>query len=266
MLDKFNRKINYLRISITDKCNLRCHYCMPDEGIPLKQHSEILSFEKIVEVVKVSVDMGINRIRLTGGEPLVRRNIVDLIAMISSIKGIDDLAVTTNGQLLSKLAEPLVQAGLQRVNISLDTINPIRYKKITRCGDLKKVLSGIQAAKNAGLQPIKINCVIQKNREEQDARQVTHFAQENDLIIRYIRQMDLTAGKYWVVDGGEGGNCQQCNRLRMTSDGRIVPCLFNDMSFSIHDYGIQTAIKMAVEQKPEFGMNSNNGNFWSIGG
>ena len=147
MLDRFNRNINYLRISVTDRCNLRCTYCMPECGVDLISHEEILTFEEITEIVRMGVKLGIDKVRITGGEPLVRRGVVDLVKMIAEIPGIDDFAMTTNGALLDQFAEPLKNAGLHRVNVSLDTLNPDRYKEITRVGDIKNVLVGIKAAK-----------------------------------------------------------------------------------------------------------------------
>ena len=157
MYDQFNRKINYLRISVTDRCNLRCVYCMPAEGIEMLGHDEILSFDEIVEITKVAVSMGVDKVRITGGEPLVRKGIIDLIKMISAIAGINDLAMTTNGVLLNRFAKPLAEAGLNRVNISLDTMDPEKYHSITRLGKIEAVFRGIEAAQLAELNPIKIN-------------------------------------------------------------------------------------------------------------
>lgn len=155
MFDRFNRKINYLRISVTDRCNLRCVYCMPEEGVVLLDHKEILSFDEIVDVAKTAVRKGVDKIRVTGGEPLVRNGIIDLVKMIGEIDGIKDFSMTTNGILLSKYADDLANAGLHRVNISLDTLDPEKFKQITRGGDIQKVFDGIEAAKKAGLNPIK---------------------------------------------------------------------------------------------------------------
>lgn len=140
MFDSYNRHINYLRVSVTDRCNLRCEYCMPAEGISLMQHSDILRFEEIVEVVKIAVGLGVDKVRITGGEPLVRKGIVELVSMISKVDGIKDLGMTTNGILLEEFALPLKNAGLHRINISLDTVEEERYFKITRGGDLRKVM------------------------------------------------------------------------------------------------------------------------------
>ncbi len=175
MFDRFNRKINYLRISVTDRCNLRCVYCMPENGVPLLKHEDILNFDEIVEFTKIAVSKGIDKVRITGGEPLVRNGIVDLISMISGIKGIKDLSMTTNGVFLDKYADDLIEAGLQRVNISLDTVDPEKYKQITRVGNVQKVFDGIKAAKKAGLKPIKINCVIQNSSLEPHAVDVAKY-------------------------------------------------------------------------------------------
>ena len=161
--DKYNRRISYLRISVTDRCNLRCKYCMPAEGIRLLKHADILSFDEIIEVVRVSVDMGVHKVRITGGEPLVRKSIIDLVGMIASIKGISDLSMTSNGALLERYAGPLKEAGLQRINVSLDTLDKDRYEILTRGGNINEVFEGLQAAKDAGLAPIKINCVVQRS-------------------------------------------------------------------------------------------------------
>ena len=169
MYDRFNRHINYLRISITDRCNLRCKYCMPAEGIELMHHDDILSFEEIVEVVKTGVNNGITKVRLTGGEPLVRKGIVDLVRMIAEVEGIEDLAMTTNGTLLEQFAQQLKDVGLKRVNISLDTLDPEKYADLTRGGSVESVFRGIEAAQKASFDPIKINCVIMKTSDEPDA-------------------------------------------------------------------------------------------------
>ncbi|MCF8228885.1 MAG: radical SAM protein [Bacteroidales bacterium] len=266
MYDRFNRKINYLRISVTDRCNLRCKYCMPEEGIKLLPHEAILSYREIFDVVEVAVKLGIDKVRLTGGEPLVRKGIVDLVGMIASIKGIKDLSMTTNGILLKDFAVKLKHAGLQRVNISLDTMDPEAYKLLTRGGNIKRVFQGIRAAKTAGLHPIKINCVVWENSQEKDAQEVARFARENDLRIRFIHQMNLSTGEFSIVEGGEGGNCRKCNRLRLTSDGKIKPCLFSDLAFDVREMGAENAIRKAVGEKPKSGTYSKSSKFYNIGG
>ncbi len=266
MYDRFNRKINYLRISVTDRCNLRCVYCMPAEGVELMHHNDILRFEEIVETVKYAVNQGIDKIRITGGEPLVKRGIVDLVSMIAKIDGINDFGMTTNGIFLNKYAQQLADAGLHRVNISLDTLNPEKYRKITRVGDITQVFKGIKAAKKAGLMPVKINCVVKKSSTEPDAVEVAKFCKENDLQIRYIQEMNLETGNFSVVQGGTGGNCSICNRLRLTANGDIVPCLFSDLRFNVREFGIQEAFEQALGKKPKSGHVAKKSQFYNIGG
>lgn len=266
MYDSFNRKINYLRISITDRCNLRCEYCMPAEGIRLLNYQDILRFEEIVEFVKVAVSKGIYKIRITGGEPLVRKEIVGFISELSQIDGVRDLSMTTNGILLEEYAMPLKKAGLHRVNISLDTVDPDRYAELTRGGDIKKVIKGIVAAKKAGLLPIKINCVINKSSGEDDAVGVKAFGEAMGFDVRYIHRMKLETGKFQIIEGGTGGDCSKCNKLRLSSDGKLRPCLFNDIAINIRETSYEKAIDMALSLKPEYGTVSKQNKFNEIGG
>ena len=264
--DTYNRRINYLRISVTDRCNLRCLYCMPAEGIKLLRHEDILSFDEITEVVETAVELGMNKVRLTGGEPLVRKGIIDLVGMISAIDGIDDLSMTSNGILLRQYARPLREAGLQRVNVSLDTLDSVKYSDLTRGGDIEKVFDGLQAAKDAGLDPVKINCVVKRSSDEPDALQVKRFAEENGFQVRFIHQMDLATGRYSVVEGGDGGNCSICNRLRLTANGLIKPCLFDARGYPVRDLGAREAILKAVEHKPRCGTYNMQEQFYNLGG
>ncbi len=266
MLDRFNRNIDYLRISVTDRCNLRCTYCMPEKGIKLLRHEDILSFDEIKEFTQIAVGNGVTKVRVTGGEPLVRKGITTLIGMISDIKGIKDFSMTTNGVLLKQYAYKLREAGLHRINISLDTISREKFAAITRGGNIADVFEGIKAAKTAGLLPVKINCVIKGSKEEEEAKSVTAFCNDNDLGIRYISQMDLVKGHFSMVDGGTGGNCSLCNRLRLTSNGKLKPCLFDNTEFDIRELGSEKAIKLAVELKPECGSKNNKSAFYNIGG
>ncbi len=266
MLDKFQRPINYLRVSLTDRCNLRCVYCMPAEGIRLIDHSAVLSFEEITEFTRCASELGINKVRLTGGEPLVRRGVVKLVGMLSSIPGILDLSMTTNAILLPQYAMELKQAGLHRVNISLDTIHADEYRAITRGGSIEDVFRGIEAAKQAGLFPIKINCVIKRSPEEPRALAVRDYCEAEGLIARFIDEMDIEKGQYGVVHGGNGGNCAHCNRLRLTCDGLLKPCLFHDTAFNIRQSDYHQALRAAIEQKPECGDKSTSHKFYNIGG
>jgi cyclic pyranopterin phosphate synthase len=239
---------------------------MPEHGVTMISHNEILSFEEIVEIVNVGVDLGIDKVRITGGDPLVRRNIEELISRLSENKGIKDLAMTTNGILLDKYATILAKAGLHRVNISLDTMNPEKYSYITRGGDINKVFKGIEASLKAGLTPVKINCVVEKSSEEPDARAVRKFCKENGLEVRFIHQMDLENGTFSVVEGGDGGNCIKCHRLRLTANGKLKPCLFNDLEYDVRQLGPKQAIIKAIENKPKCGTMNNLNKFHNIGG
>ncbi len=266
MFDNFNRRINYLRISVTDRCNLRCIYCMPAEGIRLISHDEIITYERILDVVREAVTLGIDKIRITGGEPLVRKGIVDLVRMISGVEGIKDLGLTTNGTLLEKYASSLADAGLHRINISLDTTDPVKFRKITRGGEISQVFRGIDAAIIAGLKPVKINCVVKESSSDPDAIGVKEFCKKNGLEVRFIHEMNLETGCFSLVEGGDGGNCKQCNRLRLTANGMIKPCLFSDQEYSIHELGIREALLAAIRMKPEKGLSNSNNKFHNIGG
>ncbi|MGI6514736.1 MAG: GTP 3',8-cyclase MoaA [Syntrophomonadaceae bacterium] len=272
MLDQLGREINYLRISVTDRCNLRCRYCMPPEGISLKEHRDILSFEEIEKVVRIGAELGITKIRLTGGEPLIRRNLADLVYAISRIDGIDDVAITTNGILFPGLAAELKEAGLKRVNISLDTLQKDRYHYITRGGDITAAFNALETALAEGLEPVKVNTVLINGFNDDEILDFCRLAFERPLHIRFIEFMPVGEIKYWhcksiiknsdvfdiiskhyvlkpgkisrgsgpakyfVLDGGRGSVgfispmsnhfCSECNRLRLTADGKLRACLY----------------------------------------
>ncbi len=266
MFDQFNRRINYLRLSVTDRCNLRCTYCMPEEGIVQIPHNQVLTFEEIIEITRIAVQHGFEKVRITGGEPLVRKGIVDLVRMLKTVEGITDLGLTTNGTLLKQFAQPLYDAGLKRINVSLDTLDPQKYKAITRVGTLSDVLEGLEEAKKVGFNPIKLNCVVEKDSNEPDAQAVKAFANSNGFIARFIPKMNLDDGVFGVVEGGEGGNCSTCNRLRLTADGILKPCLFSDKGYNVRELGIQQAIEMAIKNKPACGVANRSGEFYNIGG
>ncbi|MCX8052628.1 MAG: radical SAM protein [Armatimonadetes bacterium] len=270
MTDRFGREITRLRVSVTDTCNLNCVYCtpfnssdgrrydVPDHSSDISNYywppnREALSYEKIAEVVRAAVSMGVRKVRLTGGEPLVRPNLHVLVQMIAEIDGIEDLSLSTNGTQLADYAESLAKAGLCRVNVSLDSIDPDRYRAITRGGDISRVIAGIEAAKRAGLSPIKLNCVVEHSSDEPDAIGVARFAEENNLEVRFIPRMDFHLGRFGVVEGGTGGDCKLCDKLRLTSDGQVRPCLFSDLSFNIRELGVVKALEQAILSKPERG-------------
>jgi len=305
LFDPFRRKINYLRISVTDRCNLRCAYCMPEEGIPLIPHMEILSYEELLRVIRIFAEEGISKVRLTGGEPLVRKGIVDFIARISEIKEIQDLSLTTNGILLREYAHNLKKAGLQRVNISLDSLNRERFCQITRRDDFDKVWAGIEEAIRAKLSPIKINMVAIQGLNDDEIESFARLTFRFPLTVRYIEYMPSGNGKQWREsdiltipqikdrldrvgnlipiptdrwDGpakrfrlegalGEVGLigpvsshfCGDCNRLRLTPDGKIRTCLFSDDEIDIkeilrrggRDQDLRERLLVALQSKPE---------------
>lgn len=207
MQDTFKRNINYLRISVTDRCNLRCVYCMPPEGVQHVPHSEILTMEEITTLVRAAAGVGIRKIRLTGGEPLVRKGITTLVESIAAVDNIDDIAVTTNGILLEKLGPRLKDAGLKRVNISLDTLNPRRFREITRLGRLEDVKRGIETALKLGMHPVKINTVVVRGLNDDEVLDLARLALDYPLHIRYIELMPIGESDKWArerfVSAGE---------------------------------------------------------------
>jgi cyclic pyranopterin phosphate synthase len=219
-----------------------------------------------VDFTKYAVSKGITKIKLTGGEPLVRKGIVDLVRMIAAIPGIEDFGMTTNGILLDKFARDLTEAGLQRVNVSLDSMNPQRFAEITRVGNLEDVLRGIDAALEAGLNPVKINCVINNSEDEPNAISVKQFADKKGLQVRFIPLMNLEKGEFGIVHGGDGGNCTICNRLRLTPTGDVKPCLFSNQAYNIREMGIENAFAEALHKKPKSGIANNQNHFYNIGG
>ncbi len=266
MYDSYDRQLNYLRISVTDRCNLNCHYCRPEGHVDLLPAREILSLEEIAEVARVAAAMGVDKIRLTGGEPLLRRNLLQLVMLLADIPGIADLSMTTNGTLLPQYADDLKSAGLNRVNISLDTVDPAEYKRLTRGGDLGQAIAGIRVARDIGLTPVKLNCVIEQSSSEPAALQVAQFAVEEGIEIRFIRRMHIERGEFWIVEGGSGGDCESCNRLRLTSNGIVHPCLFNDIGFSVRELGAEEALTRAATAKPASGKEGAVHLFSRIGG
>lgn len=305
-LDNFNRPISYLRISVTDRCNLRCVYCMPPEGVPWRSHEEILRYEEIELIVQAAASLGISKVRLTGGEPLVRLGVVELVRMLARIPGIDDLAMTTNGTLLARYAAELAQAGLKRVNVSLDTLQPERFRQITRHGDLSAVFEGLAAAREAGLVPVKVNMVVVRGLNDDEVVDFARLTLKDDWHVRFIELMPLGANAAWAGDGyvsvgevrrrieaglgelapakvGVGNGparyyrlpeavgtigfispvsehfCYQCNRLRLTADGRLRPCLLSDYEIDLrtplrHGAGLTEVKELLVHSiraKPE---------------
>ncbi len=207
LVDRFGRVHTDLRVSVTDRCNLRCYYCMPAWGVEFRPHAAILTFEEIARVVRVAAGLGIRKLRLTGGEPLVRKGICDLVAMLASTPGIEDVALTTNAVLLEPLAQPLRAAGLHRLNISLDTLDRKRFAEISLRDELPRVLAGVEAARAAGFRQIKLNTVAIRGRTEQDVVPLAEYARQRGLPLRFIEVMPLDGDARWtrqmVLSGAE---------------------------------------------------------------
>ena len=275
MLDSFGREIDYLRISITDRCNYRCLYCMPEQGIEKKQHSDILSFESILKIVKALSKVGIKKVRVTGGEPMVRKGCLSFVNELSSIPGINDVCLTTNGFYLYDAKQELKNTKIDMLNVSLDTLNELTYNKITRGGDLKKVLKGLEIAKGIGIKEIKINAVLMKGVNDNTIRKFAEFGKANNFKVRFIEIMPFSVNnsfekygitadeiikKYGLIrtedkdysnnietyvfdDGLEVGFirpiskkfCEKCNRLRLTADGKLLLCLHGSAYVDLKD-------------------------------
>ncbi len=302
--DTHNRPINYLRVSVTDRCNLRCRYCMPEEGVATCTHADILTFEETARVVRAAASLGINAVRLTGGEPLVRLGCVDLVRFVAQTPGITDVAMTTNAVLLASQAEALKEAGLKRVNISLDTLDRRRFAAISRVDALPQVLAGIEAAQRIGLSPVKINTVVMRGINDDEIVALARTGSDRGWHVRFIELMPLgQSGEQYVsceetrqrleqelgqltpvgaretVNGagparyfrlpGASGTvgfispvsnhfCDQCNRLRLTADGRLRPCLLSERETDLRallrsgatDGDLAEAVTEAIRLKP----------------
>ena len=220
LLDGFSRPITYLRVSVTDKCNLRCIYCMPEGGLPWLRRDEILSYEEITSIVRVATALGVRAIRLTGGEPLVRRNLSRLISAIASVPGIEDIALSTNGLLLEEQLPELVAAGLRRVNFSLDTLKADRFQDIARRPGLDTVLRAIDAVVKAGLKPTKVNCVVMRGKNEDELSDFAELTRERPIFVRFIEVMPvhenlgLQRDAYVSSDESSNGSPRSANCAR----------------------------------------------------
>jgi GTP 3',8-cyclase len=225
MHDSYGRRINYLRISLTDACNLRCVYCMP-EDMTFRPRQELMTDEELLFLVRVGASLGVNKIRLTGGEPTIRPHLVDLVREIAAVPGIKDLAMTTNAILLDKLAQPLAEAGLRRVNISIDTLDGDKFHKITRWGNIDDVWRGIRAAERAGMTPIKLNCVVVRNFNEEDMIDLARLTLENDWDVRFIEMMPF----------GEISDFQQTNVVTFREMRERVESAFGSLEEAGYDF------------------------------
>jgi len=241
---------------------------MPPEGVPKKKHSDIISYEDIVKVVREAVVFGISKIRITGGEPLIRKDIVDLVREIRSVQGVRELVLTTNGVLLEQMAESLREAGIDRINISLDTLIPEKYNKLVGGGDILRVFKGIEKVKEAGFINTKINMVIISGFNDNEVESMRLFCEENGLSLQRINHYSLydigsIDRKY---EAERPLKCSSCNRIRLTSDGKLKPCLFSDIEIPLDLENPEKSLRKAVLSKPKRGIaNKTRGN-WEIGG
>jgi cyclic pyranopterin phosphate synthase len=265
MYDSYNRRIDYLRISVTDKCNLRCRYCMPEEGMPVRRHEEFLSFEQITAIVREAVRLGVTKVRLTGGEPLVKRGIVDLVGMLHGVEGLQHLAMTTNGTLLTRYAAALKAAGLDSLNISLDSLDPRRYHHLTRGGDIRHVLAGIDAAV-AHRFPVKINMVVLEDTSGQEIEGLRRFCSERGVKLQLINHYDLRLEKRHDYRYDRPPRCEECNRIRLLADGTLKPCLHSDQEIPVDMDDIQGSLLETVARKPARGLVCTIRNMTEIGG
>ncbi len=271
--DNYGREINYIRLSLTDKCNFCCRYCREENGITDIPHQSVLTLEEMYAIVNEFVTLGVTKVRLTGGEPLVKKNFLWLVEKLGKLEGLKDLCITTNGALFPKYAQALKDAGVNRVNFSLDTLDPEKFAYITRNGKLEDILAGIKTAQQLGFSPIKINTVLIKgfNDSPKDQAEMKNFCEEQNIIGRTIKEMSLENGAFepLITDEPEttAGVCHKCNKLRITCDGKILPCLFSDNFVDIRkEKSIKDAIYKSLEIKPKSGESNSNYKINQIGG
>lgn len=311
--DPHGRRIDYLRLSVTDLCNLRCTYCMPAEGVRKIDHALILSLEELAEVARAAIALGVTKVRITGGEPLVRRGILWLLREIAAMPGLATLALTTNGTLLAELARPLAEAGVRRVNVSLDSLSPETFAAVTRGGDVAAVVAGIDAALAAGM-PVKINTVLLAGVNTSEIAGLAAFARGRGAGLRFIELMpfERTAESFTEADALEALRadwdevaplpqepgephvrrfahrgavvgfispitrpfCGACNKIRLTPDGAMKPCLASDVSVDVRAVlrrphvaaDVERAVAEAIRRKPETAPWSARSEMWKVGG
>lgn len=296
MVDLYGRKITYLRLSVTELCNLRCRYCMPEDGICKKSHEEMLTEEEMIQAVEAAASLGIRKVRITGGEPLVKKNILSICRRTAAVPGIEEVCITTNGTLLPQFADSLREAGVSRLNISLDTLDEKKYANLTRVGKLDEALAGIDAALKAGFQKIKINAVLLGGFNDDEIPALANLTRKYPMDVRFIELMPMYDSgdfgpeafvPYSLVkeklpeltpvpaDGGVAklfqlpgalGNvglispinahfCETCNRLRLTADGKLKPCLHSGEEYPIKGMDMSQMVeqmKLAIMKKPKW--------------
>ena len=294
MKDTFARNITYLRLSVVERCNLRCRYCMPEDGICKKSHQEMLTEDEMISAVEVAAELGVTKLRVTGGEPLVKKNILSICRRAAAVEGIREVCLTTNGILLPQLARPLREAGVQRINLSLDTLDPEKYAYITRRGVLSEAMAGLEAALEAGFEKVKLNTVLIGGFNDDEITDLAELTRKYPVDVRFIELMPMPGGGEFGAaayipcgavlerlpeaemvepDGGVAklyrlpgamGNvglispvsnhfCASCNRLRLTADGKIKPCLHSAEEFSVKGLGkeeMMEQFKLAIAGKP----------------
>ena len=291
MRDSFDRDITYLRLSVTDLCDLRCRYCMPAEGVEKKRHEDICSVEELLEIARAAVACGVRKVRLTGGEPLVRRGILDICRGVAAIPGVEELCLTTNGVRLPALADGLRSAGVDRLNVSLDTLRPDRYAYITRVGRLEDVFAGLRAAEAAGFTGTKLNVVLMKGFNDDEIGDFVQLTEDRDIEVRFIELMPIGQGgaaeylpcgavleacpdlepvdlggvaRRYRRPGARGlvgliqpmscRFCDRCDRIRVTADGMLKPCLHSAGEIplrGLHGLYLERAIRAGIAAKPE---------------
>ena len=294
MIDQFGRNITYLRISVTELCNLRCRYCMPAEGVCKRNHDDMLTEDEMIQAVEAAASLGITKLRITGGEPLVKKNIVSICRRAAAVEGIRELCLTTNGTLLPELAKPLREAGVHRLNLSLDTLSPEKYAYITRTGDINSFWEGFHAAMDAGFEKIKINAVLVGGFNDDEIIPLAELTQKYPVDMRFIEMMpmydsgdfgssayipytrvleklpdavpvqqDGGVAKLYRLPGAKGNIglispvsahfCGECNRIRLTADGKVKPCLHSNVEYALKglDFeGMKSQFEKAIWNKP----------------
>lgn len=296
MLDAYGRKITYLRLSVTELCNLRCRYCMPEDGVCKKRHEEMLTEEEMLCAVKAAASLGVTKLRITGGEPLVKRNILSICRRTAAVEGIGEVCLTTNGLLLPQLAQPLREAGVRRVNLSLDTLDEKKYTYITRRGSLRQALDGLEAALDAGFERVKINTVLIGGFNDDEIPALARLTQQYPVDVRFIELMPMydsgdfgpraylpgsvvtehlpelkpqpdgdgvaklyrlpgALGNIGIISPISAHFCGACNRIRLTADGKLKPCLHSTLEYSVKglDFaGMQALLRQVILEKPRW--------------